>query len=120
MPAVLVVDDDAAVRGMLCAALSAQGYETLAAGNGREALACLRGQARRPGLILLDLMMPEMNGWEFLRVQREDPDLARIPVAVITVLANLEGRAPELGAVDLLAKPSRIETLMPLVARLCA
>jgi len=117
--AVLVVDDDTNVREMICAALAGQGYETAAAGNGKEALSYLRSSARQPRLILLDLMMPEMNGWEFRKVQQEDPVLSRIPVAIITGAAGLEGQAPVLGAVDVLGKPSRIETLISLVSRFC-
>ena len=117
--AVLVVDDDTNVREMICAALAGQGYETAAACNGKEALSYLRNSSRHPRLILLDLMMPEMNGWEFRKVQQEDPALSMIPVAIITGVASLEGQAPVLGAVDVLGKPSRIETLISLAARFC-
>jgi len=116
---VLVVDDDVAVRDMLCAALTAAGYQTAVAGNGKEALAQLRSGSTLPGLILLDMMMPEMTGWEFRAAQQADPVLAAIPVAIITVLANSDPKLADLRAVDVLAKPSRIEMLLAVVDRLC-
>jgi CheY-like chemotaxis protein len=117
--AVLVVDDDRNIRDMICAALAGKGYETAVAGNGKEALSYLRSSARRPRLILLDLMMPEMTGWEFQKLQQEDPFLSQIPVAIITGLTKFEGQAQTLGVVDVLCKPSRIETLVSLVSRVC-
>ncbi len=116
---VLVVDDDKDICDMISAALAGQGYETVVTGNGREALAYLRSSTRQPGLILLDLMMPEMTGWEFRRVQQSDPALADIPVAIITGMAGVEEKASSIGAVDVLGKPSRVETLTALVSRFC-
>lgn len=118
-PAVLVVDDDKLVRDLICAALAGNGYETAAACNGKEALSYLRSSPRPPRLILLDLMMPEMTGWEFQKIQQEDPVLSAIPVAIITGLSKFEGRAQDLGAVDVLCKPSRVEALVALVSRFC-
>lgn len=117
---VLVVDDDKGVCKLIKSVLARQGYETAVAGNGREALAYLRSSPRPPGLILLDLMMPEMTGWEFRRIQQGDPALAAIPVAIITGLPGVEGKASAIGAVDVLYKPSRVETLSALVSRFCA
>ena len=116
---VLVVDDDKGVCEMIRASLDGQGYKTDIAGNGREALAYLRSSPRPPGLILLDLMMPEMTGWEFRRIQQGDPSLAAIPVAIITGLPGVEGKVSAIGAVDVLYKPSRVETLTALVSRFC-
>lgn len=118
-PAVLIVDDDSVMCDLICAALKGQGYETAVAGNGREALAYLKSSSRPPRLILLDLMMPVMTGWEFQKAQRADPALAGIPVAIITGLGEPDGRARELGAVDVLTKPSKVEDLAALVARFC-
>ncbi len=117
--AVLVVDDDKKVCEIISAVLASQGYETAVAGNGKEALAYLRASSCQPGLILLDLMMPEMTGWEFRRIQQEDPALAAIPVAIITGLADVEGKVSTIGAVDVLYKPSRVETLTALASRFC-
>ena len=116
---VLVVDDDKKICEMISAVLAGQGYETAIAGNGKEALAYLKKSPRPPKLILLDLMMPEMTGWEFRRLQQEDPSLSGIPVAIITGLADVEGKASAIGAVDVLHKPSRVEALTSLVSRFC-
>jgi len=118
-PAVLVVDDDRNVCDLIRSALACKGYEAAVAGNGKEALAYLRKSPRHPKLILLDLMMPEMTGWEFRKAQQDDPELAGIPVAIITGLADVEGKASALGAVDVLYKPSRVEPLVTLVSRFC-
>lgn len=115
---VLVVDDDKDVCDLISAALTGKGYKTVVTGNGREALDYLKSPAPRPKLILLDLMMPEMNGWEFRKVQQADPSLANIPVAIITG-RSLDGEARDLGAVDVLYKPSRIEKLTAVVSRFC-
>ena len=116
---VLVVDDDKNVCDIIRAELGGQGYATVVAGNGQEALAYLRSAALRPSLILLDLMMPVMTGWEFRKAQQEDPALAGIPVAIITGLSDMEGKVEAVGAVDVLYKPSRVETLTALADRFC-
>ncbi len=118
-PSVLVVDDDKSVRELICRALAGKGYETAAACNGKEALSYLRSSAKRPLLILLDLMMPEMTGWEFRKVQQDDPALCGIPVAIITGIEVPEGQLRAIGAVDVLCKPSRVEPLFSLVSRFC-
>lgn len=118
-PDILVVDDDRNVCDLICMALAGKGYGTAVASNGKEALSYLRNSPRPPRLILLDLMMPEMTGWEFQKVQQEDPVLAAIPVAIITGLPVTESQAQVLGAVDVLCKPSRIEPLVALVTRYC-
>ena len=116
---VLVVDDDKNVCDIIRAELGGQGYATVVAGNGQEALAYLRSAALRPSLILLDLMMPVMTGWEFRKVQQSDPELAAIPVAIITGMPGMEKKAETIGAVDVLCKPSRVEELTALVSRFC-
>lgn len=116
---VLVVDDDKSVCELISASLAAGGYSSVTAANGREALDYLRKTASRPGLILLDLMMPEMTGWEFRRLQQEDPSISDIPVAIITGLPGVDDKAAAIGVVDVLYKPSRVETLTDLVSRFC-
>jgi len=80
---ILVVDDDADLRQTLQLLLNDSGYRVTAAANGRAALDQLLAGAR-PDLILLDLMMPEMNGWQFLERASADPRLASIPVVIMT------------------------------------
>jgi len=118
-PSVLVVDDDRNTRDLICSVLADKGYVTAAVCNGKEALSYLRSSARHPRLILLDLMMPEMTGWEFRKAQKEDPAISEIPVAIITGLDKMEGQGRDLGAVDVLTKPSRVEALLSLVSRFC-
>jgi signal transduction histidine kinase/DNA-binding response OmpR family regulator len=84
----LVVEDDAATRELLCRGLEKAGWQTSTAGNGREGLALLREQI--PQLILLDLMMPQMNGFEFLEALRKLPEWQEIPVVVVTAKTLME------------------------------
>ena len=79
---VLVVDDERDVQALVRLVLERQGYDVDAASDGREALAKI--EARRPDLVLLDLMMPVMNGWQFRAKQLQDPALAEIPVIVMS------------------------------------
>ena len=117
---ILVVDDDKVTCALISGILVRQGYETAIAGNGKEALAYLKNSSRLPKLILLDLMMPEMTGWEFRKIQQEDPALAGIPVAILTGMPDTDGKASAIGAVDVLSKPSSVETLTVLASRFCS
>jgi len=81
---VFIVDDDRDIRETLAEVLEEKGFEVITAKNGSEALKILRGMATSPSVILLDLMMPVMDGYKFLEERREDPRIASIPVAIIT------------------------------------
>jgi CheY-like chemotaxis protein len=81
-PPVLLVEDDAPTRDMLCAMLRKEGWEVVEAANGRAALQCVT--ERRPRLVLLDLMMPEMDGFEFAHRLRQNPEWRDIPIIVLT------------------------------------
>jgi CheY-like chemotaxis protein len=117
---VLVVDDDESLRDSLADLLSDEGYCILTAENGAQALAKLRRwPSPRPCLILLDLMMPVMNGWQFVAEQRQEPALARIPVVVVSADGNLQQKAESLGASGWLRKPIEIDSLLALVKRYC-
>ena len=83
-PPVLIVDDDVDIRETLTEILEGRGFEIVSAANGLEALKLLGSLATTPSAILLDLMMPIMDGYEFLEQVAKDPALAAIPVAVIT------------------------------------
>jgi CheY-like chemotaxis protein len=87
-PCLLIVDDDAELRESAADGLTDAGFEPLVAVDGHEALALLRGP-KRPRLVLLDLMMPAMNGWEFREALRAEPALGRVPILVITAARNL-------------------------------
>ena len=81
---VVVVDDDDDIRDAVCEALNEEGYRTAGASNGQDALDMLHASPERPVLILLDLMMPTMDGWEFLRSIDRDAEMQDIPVALMS------------------------------------
>jgi|SRR6186713_693004 CheY-like chemotaxis protein len=114
---VLIVDDDETAREALAAFLEAEGYPVLEAANGREALDQL--QRDSIGAILLDLMMPVMDGWEFRAAQIRDPTLVRIPVMVITADASARSRATSLGVDEYMTKPIQFTRLLEFVGRHC-
>lgn len=101
---VLVVDDDADVRELLRVALQAEGYDVAAVGNGREALNHLRSHADTC-IILLDLMLPIMDGAHFRTAQLHDRSLAWIPMILMSGAPGADRRAHELGARRLVRKP---------------
>ncbi|MBI5068178.1 MAG: response regulator transcription factor [Deltaproteobacteria bacterium] len=110
MKRVLVVEDDAALRETVAEILADAGYAVSSAGNGKEALAS--ADVERPDVILLDLMMPTMNGWQFRAAQRQRPTLAQVPVIVVSACSDMEGE-PSLGDVAaLFAKPFDIGELL--------
>jgi len=115
---VLIVEDDADLRDMMAQLLSLEGFQTATVANGREALEYLRHGAI-PDLILLDLMMPVMDGWEFRAVQMRDPMLAAIPVMVITADASARSRANSLGVQGYMTKPIQFPQLLAFVDRYC-
>ncbi|HEX5690253.1 MAG TPA: response regulator, partial [Roseiflexaceae bacterium] len=102
---ILIVDDNQNNRDLLSSRLQRQGYQTATAVNGLEALALLRAQPF--DLLLLDIMMPEMNGYQVLTEIRADDALRHIPVVVISALSDVDSivRCVELGAEDYLFKP---------------
>jgi CheY-like chemotaxis protein len=94
--------------------LTLAGYEVAAAANGREALQYLRLNPE-PCLVLLDLMMPVMSGWQFRAEQRQDPELASLPVVVMTATRSLEQAA--IDADDLIRKPVELHQLLTTIRR---
>lgn len=117
---VLVVDDDGGIRGVLREILQDEGHRVESAGNGLEALQKLEDSATRPCVILLDLMMPVMNGWEFMSRRREMDGVSNIPVVVISADANVRANATSLGAEDYLEKPIDLDRLLTTVDRYCS
>lgn len=117
---VFIVDDDSGIREMLSETLQDEGYRVISAGNGLEALNELRAHAEPPCLILLDLNMPVMTGWEFRSVQQQDPALAQIPVAIISADRGVQHNISTLAAVDYLTKPIDFNRLMSLLDQYCA
>jgi CheY-like chemotaxis protein len=114
---VLIVDDDFGLRESLCAALEEEGFAVATAGNGQEALDYLR-QENNPCVVLLDLMMPIMNGWEFRAEQRRDPAIASIPVVVLSAFSRVSDE--ELHDVrTVLRKPVNLTTLLDALRPYC-
>jgi signal transduction histidine kinase len=116
---ILVVDDDVAFRRELMEALSTEGYSVVEAADGRQALNYVRTHAA-PSLILLDLMMPIMDGWEFVATTRSDPSTAAIPIVVMSGLEKAEINTSLLGATGYLRKPPSLDQLLDTVAKICA
>ena len=113
---VLIVEDDEDLREMMAQLLTLEGFEAATVSNGREALDYLH-HATAPDLILLDLMMPVMDGWEFRRQQDADPTLARVPVIVLSALDQV--RAAKIHAAAFLKKPLDFDRLLSLVRTYC-
>ena len=101
-PRILVVDDDANIRELLSQEFVEAGYQVQLAGNGREAVAAVRQQ--RPDLVVLDVMMPEMNGFDVAAVLKNDPATMDIPIVILSIVQDLE-RGFRLGVDRYLTKP---------------
>ncbi len=114
-PLVLIVDDDLDIRNTVASILQDEGYRVAKSGNGREALDFLSAPGSpRPNLILLDMMMPIMDGPTFHQHQQQDPALASIPVLAFTAFGN---PADTSWATGRLTKPLRLEALLTMVAK---
>jgi len=111
-----VVEDDRDLRNTLCAALQLEGYVAVCTENGEAALRYLATGAR-PCLILLDLMMPVMDGWTFRQELQKDPSLAAIPVVVMT--AAIPARAAAIASQAILYKPLHMGKVMHVVQQHC-
>lgn len=117
MPApLLIVEDDPDIRTDLAELLRGEGYDARTAVDGRDALAQLRG-GLSPKLILLDLMMPVMDGWAFRAAQLGDPVLAAFPVVLLSGSGNVSQHAVDLQAVGWIRKPFALDDLLQTVAR---
>jgi CheY-like chemotaxis protein len=112
---VLVVDDDQEILNLLELALGDEGYAVSRARNGREALNVMENEV--PGLILLDLMMPVMNGWAFCQELKKRDDLRSIPVVLMSADRRLDRKVQEAQATDHLRKPFDLTTLYEVVQR---
>lgn len=109
---ILVVEDDIDISDAIVAALEDEGHSVLTAANGEEALELLGASAEVPRLILLDLMMPVMDGWQFRAAQRENPRLAGVPIVLLSADADVRDAAAQLGARGWLKKPVGLDALL--------
>ena len=115
---VLVVEDDPDAREPVAAVLAEEGFEIAVATDGSEALAALGG-GLRPCVVLLDLRMPGMDGFEFRAEQMRDPALAKVPVVVLSGDDQVDEKALELGVEYFIRKPIDIDHLVDLIERTC-
>lgn len=109
---ILLIEDDRDVRDSMRDALEDEGFKVVCASDGREALGVLRAEKVLPRLILLDLMMPNMDGFEFREEQLRHPEWASIPVVVITAEGRVDERAGSVEAVGQIVKPVKLERLL--------
>lgn len=112
---VLLIEDDEEIRDAMMDALHSEGYQVIAARNGKEGLEALEG-AKRVSLVLLDLMMPVMNGYEFIGHVKDREDLRDIPVIVVS--ANAERNRIE-GAENVIHKPFDLDRLFDSIRKAC-
>jgi CheY-like chemotaxis protein len=113
---ILVIDDDNDTREIISVVLASEGHDVRGAGDGIMALAELQ-HGGRPSLILLDMMMPRLDGEGFMRALRSDPGLADIPVVILTAHPAARKKAAELGAAGCLLKPVELVDLITAVER---
>ena len=116
-PIILIVDDEPAIRDAFATLLRLGDYEVLTAANGVEALAVL-AQEPQIALIILDLMMPLMNGWEFRAQQIADPAIAEIPVIIVTGASERPMDPLLLSTAGLLRKPIDADAVLGIVGRI--
>ncbi len=114
---ILIVEDDRDLREALSEILRDEGYVVAGAAHGREALQLLRGDFHRPALILLDLTMPVMNGWQFREHQRRDPGLSGIPVIVLSAGDHLAEQMESLEIQEYVRKPIDLVHLLATIER---
>ncbi|HYX81221.1 MAG TPA: response regulator [Gemmatimonadales bacterium] len=113
---VAIIEDDSEFRNMLRELLEEEQYRVVALSNGAEALETLRGESI-PDIILLDVSMPVMDGFDFLRFRNDDPQLAQVPVVLVTNAKPHE--RPTIGVNDVVRKPIDIDEILFVISRYC-
>jgi len=109
---ILVIDDDEAIRDSVTYALELEGYTVHRAVNGQNGLEMIKNMSiedKKPDLIFLDLMMPKMNGWEFVEALQTDENLKNLKIIIITAAGNV---SPPAQVTDVLKKPFELDTLI--------
>jgi CheY-like chemotaxis protein len=115
MTRILIIEDDLDIRTDLAEVLRDEGYEVTTAADGFEALRLLRA-GLSPGVILLDLMMPIMDGWQFRIEQLQDPALAGFPVLLLSGAGDVRGHTADLRVSGYVEKPIRLDALLEAVS----
>ena len=114
---ILLIEDDRDICEIVQQVLADEGYETIAVSNGAEGLARLRSSAPHPFVIMLDLMLPVMDAWQFRAEQAGDALLADIPIVIFSANPKVGQHADALGAAAVLRKPPNLDELLSVVSR---
>jgi CheY-like chemotaxis protein len=114
---VLIIEDNEDIRESIQMVIEFQGYEVLTAANGQEALDLLATKTCLPSLILLDLMMPVMDGWTFANIISKDQSLSTIPLVIVSAFTG-KTDIPK-NACDTLEKPMNFDTLLKILKTYC-
>jgi two-component system chemotaxis response regulator CheY len=114
---ILVIEDDSAIHEMLVHTLEEEGFATVSASDGLEALSYLETAPGLLCLILLDLMMPRMNGWQFRQIQQDHPTIGSIPVVLLSARPDVRACQAEIAVDSYLPKPLNFDLLMNIVRR---
>lgn len=112
---ILVVEDDIDIRSALVQILHMEGHTTAEASNGKEALEYIRNNPA-PCMVLLDMMMPVMTGRQFLDAFKNEPDNAKVPVVIISAVAD---RIDTTGAKEFIKKPLEVSKLLEVISKYC-
>jgi len=107
---ILIIEDDETTREVTARILMLEGHTVLTAEDGRQALTIL--EEHRPSLIFSDLRMPGLDGWNFRRLQQQSPDLAAIPLIIVSAAMNLEHEGQVLSVTATIAKPADIDDIL--------
>lgn len=113
---ILVVEDDTSIRELLVELLESEGYQVASAMNGLEGLKYLQTEGN-PDLILIDLMMPVMDGYSFRTEQLKNPKWAKVPTVVMSAEANAKEKMKNFNITAFLSKPVELDTILKTVAR---
>jgi CheY-like chemotaxis protein len=116
---VAIIEDDLGIRDSIAGVLEDEGYRVVAADHGRDALDRLERETEAPCVILLDLMMPVMDGWAFREAQKRHPVLAPVPVIIMTADTKAKDKADELGARVHMGKPLDLDALLQAIQQYC-
>lgn len=114
---ILLIEDDRDICEIVQLVLAEEGYETLTVPNGAEALRLLRAGEARPFVIMLDLMLPVMDAWQFRSEQLRDPALEKIPVVIFSANPKVWRHADMLGAAAVIRKPPNLNEILDVVGR---
>jgi CheY-like chemotaxis protein len=117
---VMIIDDEIHMRRLINRMLTGAGFQVIEAASGQEALNLLNSKTEKPDLITSDISMPDMDGFEILQAIKTNPELANIPIVMLTAMGQLSdaNRAKEMGAVEFVTKPFSALSLIGIIRKL--